>query len=283
MRVAIIGIKGIGMAHAIACELLNYDVVAVLDNDPNAEARLVGPWVNKWGPYEESIENPLSQPMFTTDIKEFGLIPADLLIIASPTRTHIPYLLHFGNDFRKILVEKPLAYTKAEMDAVPQHIRDKTFVGHEYLLHPFLNDYVVSRPLWLSHSHSYVPTEEHKKECGVVWDLGTHALAHLLSAVPAAGRVRYEVTWSNIKPTVATFGLEVDMCIPAVVQVAYPTYINDGLTGLFINENQLSYDKTLFTKQLLAVVAGTHPATFALGAKVCEIIESISPMDQESK
>src|SRR5690606_5816341 len=90
---------------------------------------------------------------------------------------HLSYLRALGHLYPKILVEKPLTYDGHE--GIATETQEKTYVGHKWLCHAdFPQD--VAWPLTLMQGHAFPPKEEHKRTCGVVWDLGVHAFAHLL-------------------------------------------------------------------------------------------------------
>ena len=275
MRVAIVGIGGVGMAHAIACEKVGAQVVAVLDSNPETERFLTArTWVNAWGGHREAI-SPKSKPKFTTDIVEFKKINADLLILATPTRTHVNLLCRLGQDYDRILVEKPLAYSLAELKKVPSATQLKTFVSHEWLLDPAFPKFLKT-PFAMLIGHNYPPKEDHKKECGVVWDLGSHAVAHFVSRVPQAYWRGLEVRYHTCTPNHATFATH--GWIEGVFHVAYETI---GPGEVIVDDTVLHWTHQ-FEWQMTALMNNNHPVDWMIGQKVVDILSRIAPMKEVS-
>lgn len=273
MKAAIVGIQGVGMAHAIACERVGVEVVAVLDIDAKAEKRIRGPWINQWGPYKDTIMMPRSNPVFTTDPEIFRGPKADILIIATPTATHIPLLKKLGDLYERILVEKPLSYSMMEIESVPAGIRSRTWVGHKWTCHPEFPPALPPEGRWtLKQGHNFPPDEQHKRQCGVIWDLGVHAAAHYLQFVHPEKWKHIDVHSKQIEPDVAEFYLSMSYA-DAYVYVAYQPLF-DGEVGI---NNKVLHWADLFDCQLRRLVAGTHPAPFALGAEACKLIGRIAP------
>ncbi len=268
MRVSIIGIQGVGMAHAIACVRLGWEVVAVLDTDPRAERRLHPPWVNAWGPYRDEVI-PTSRPVFTTDIVEFQSVLAHVLIISCPTEFHIAYLYRIGGLFPMVLVEKPLTLT-------PQNVptRDTEAyiaVGHEWLCHPRFPKALVKNR-WIRQGHNFPPTEPHKSDPGVVWDLGVHSVAAALKFIP-------EELWSEcntrpieIRPEYARLDVVHPRIDPIHIEVGYQSY-GDG--EVCVGGEMLHWDEGIFERQLVLLSQRSHPAPFNLGLQACRLLRGL--------
>jgi hypothetical protein len=279
MKTAIIGVKGVGMAHAIACETLGWDVVALLDTDPEAVKRYSGPtWVNEWGPYRDEVA-PKSRPAFSTSINDFLTHKADLLIIATPTAFHLPYLNQFGMRYDKVLVEKPLGFKYNEIENVGPTLRKRTFVSHEWLCHPDLPAKFYP-PVSVKWGHKYLPIEDHKRNPGVVWDLGCHAIAMGLHTLANCS------LWSGITanfeintPTEARITLNIPEADSITIHAAYKEVgpgevdIQDAAGHAVLNWADL------FPIQLQRLADGTHPGTFALAAKVCQLLSEGAPFN----
>jgi len=105
MRVGIIGVGGVGMAHVIASHNNGYQIAYIVDNDEAVLNKAQKKWENKWSDVYEWAEI------------QFGVIYAnkipkgaevDLIIIATPPKTHEDILEQVPTDFEgRILLEKP--------------------------------------------------------------------------------------------------------------------------------------------------------------------------------
>lgn len=270
--VCIIGIKGVGMAHAIACERLGWNIKAVLDVDESQKQRVENYtlWINQWGPYKDEIA-PSSRPLFTTNQSEFGDIEADILIISCPTRFHAEYVNRYGDNYRWILCEKPFDFSVDAIMNIPQHLRSRIAVGHKWMCHSQFPD-LIAPPYYIAQGHEFPPQRPDVKECEVWWDLGIHSVAALLHYLP-------KESWGSIEVVKRKSVISRQKARVIFAYSSYPYWttidvkyesIGDGEVQI---ADKLLHWENLFDNQLKRVVTNTHPANYELGLKAVQLVK----------
>ncbi len=203
LKVAIIGGLGVGMAHAIACSRLGYNVSAIVDtNIGEAYKRYCkGEWENIWGPYHEKFENAYT-PTIMSELENLFLFGNedkfyDLIIISTPTNTHISILsrlLAFPNRFGHIMCEKPLSHECEGVEGLIRQfgmdfLNEKVSVGYKWLYHPKFEEakekalirakYGADTECRIDEGHKYPHEGNWKMDYSIIYDLGCHAIAHM--------------------------------------------------------------------------------------------------------
>lgn len=110
MRLGIVGIAGVGMAHAIAADRLDWQVAAIIDTDADRLAQLqaADQWENRYLSLVESMI-PHDGTRFYEALPP--QLDVDLLVIATPPHTHralVERALEVTD--APILCEKPTSY-----------------------------------------------------------------------------------------------------------------------------------------------------------------------------
>lgn len=188
MQVAIIGLAGMGAAHAVACAREGYQVLWVLDIDESLRARYSQSIIsNTWGPIDEHATwNP---PTFhVADARHF--LPCvdrvDLLIVAVPNHLHQAVVDAWLPHVPRMLLEKP---ARVQVDT---EFADRLVVNYEYTNHPNLS-LMQEPPVSLSFYHNGLVPMDGAERVWPVDDLAPHllsVLAHWFSLHDASLRVK---------------------------------------------------------------------------------------------
>lgn len=176
MNIGIIGLAGIGAAHAVAAVKAGHTVKWVMDIDDTLRARYAQPQItNSWGAIAESAE--WIPPQFHTHNAMTYLPlaePVDLLIIAVPAFLHQPVLDAWINHVPKVLVEKP-----AQLHHNPRAGDDKIVVNYEYTAHRLMRVYWPDEPTQIAFEHNGLVPHEHGAPVIPRADLLPHCLSVL--------------------------------------------------------------------------------------------------------
>lgn len=109
MKIGIIGVGGVGMAHVVAAERAGHEVVCIIDNDKTVLDNAKGEWCNIWNTVRESV--PVREGCeYGENTSILRIIDnIDLLIIATPPHSHEELIRKsIGPNIKKIMVEKPI-------------------------------------------------------------------------------------------------------------------------------------------------------------------------------
>ncbi|RCU50410.1 MULTISPECIES: Gfo/Idh/MocA family oxidoreductase [Corallincola] len=112
MKVGIIGTSW-GRVHVGTFREAGHEIAAIMGVSPEGTARVAS---------EEGI------PVAATDVNQ--LDHCDIIVVASPTATHLGYLKHFSD--RPVLCEKPLSGARIEPGALAGLGRFPTFVNYPF-------------------------------------------------------------------------------------------------------------------------------------------------------
>lgn len=149
MNIAIIGLAGIGAAHAVAAVRAGHTVKWVMDLDPQQVERYGQPTItNSWGSIAEQAEwVPPTFHLHDATIYLPTVEPVDLLIIAVPNHLHQPVLSAWLPYVPKVLIEKPAIIFPTELD-------DRIVVNYEYTQHPEMTKVgeVGPKAVWFYHN-----------------------------------------------------------------------------------------------------------------------------------
>lgn len=263
-RIGIVGIQGVGMAHAIAATKAGHTVVAVLDSDANASGVVFRPqWTNTWGEIVDTCF-PKEAPVFTTDVERFMAVGLDLIIIATPTHTHIPLIRALDGVAPRILCEKPLCYDPEEAKALQGTLTSRLYVSHEWLFHPVLQEahkdvvgFDLAECSYYGMGHN-LPPRDHKSEKGVWWDLGIHLCA--MYCVWGGKPENLKVISRGIKKDHA-----VVMCQGVLFEVGYDWGVTPPL--LVGTDLALDWDQDLFLRQIQATLSDSHPVGLCVATR----------------
>lgn len=273
MHICIIGIGGVGKAHALsAAKYLdenhtNNCVITLVDFQEQLEKHLChATWVNSWGPIKDyyNVENEYGDEYininrFFLDGLEMEYIGdqlrkanADLYIIATPNKFHQSYVKELTSDGkkRKIICEKPAVGVDELIDIESFH---DVHLGIEWLYHPKLEK--IRDVKCINFVHGYPPEEAFWDPKHEVYDLGSHVIAIYqylkgktnleFTIMPYKGRVRRIVTEDGVS---LSFGYEKGVLTDTI---------------MFNDESGLDWipfeDGDLFYKQIKYVIEGGAP------------------------
>ncbi len=173
IKVGVIGVGYLGRFHAEKYAALpDVDLVGVADLNP---ARA------------QEVAAALKTRAFTDYLQLLPLV--DAVSVAVSTTSHFPVVRDCLEQGRQVLVEKPLAVTVAEADALVGLARDRgrvLMVGHLERFNSAMEELRarVTRPAFIE-SHRLSFYKERGIDVDVVLDLMIHDLDHVLSLVPS--------------------------------------------------------------------------------------------------
>lgn len=258
------------MAHAMAVERTGHEVMAVYDENSSARSRIeASEWVNEWGTLRQILV-PRYRPHVFSDFGDFASLKGDLLIISSPTASHVKYVRKLHEQYDRILCEKPVYYSPAVVRSLPRVALDKLFVGHNHMLHPGAPS-VVSQVCVIRYAHEYAPLKSHLKECGVWWDLGTHCLAMMLSYIPGKDWPAIRVMEKSVTPASAT----ATFLFRKQVFIIEAAYTNKN-TGFLVDGHKLQ-GADVFGLQIQALAGDFHPANALYAYGVTRLANAVHP------
>jgi predicted dehydrogenase len=173
IKAGVIGVGYLGRFHAEKYAALpEVDLVGVADANPERALEIAG---------------PLNTRVFS-DYRE--LLPlVDAVSVAVPTTSHFSVVRDCLEKGVQVLVEKPLAVTVAEADALVDLARERgrlLMVGHLERFNSAMEELraKVTRPAFIE-SHRLSFYKERGIDVDVVLDLMIHDLDHVLSLVPS--------------------------------------------------------------------------------------------------
>jgi len=173
IKAGVIGVGYLGRFHAEKYAALpDVDLVGVADLNPERAREVAG---------------ALDTRAFSDYLQ---LLPqVEAVSVAVPTTSHFPVVRDCLEQDIQVLVEKPLAVTKAEADALVDLARDRDrllVVGHLERFNSAMEELRsrVTRPRFIE-SHRLSFYKERGTDVDVVLDLMIHDLDHVLSLVPS--------------------------------------------------------------------------------------------------
>jgi len=110
MRVGIIGVGGVGMAHVIASVRNGYEIAFIVDSNEKTLNRAEKVWENRWSNVYEYADVQFGVVYSDRVPKN---VSADMIIIATPPATHEKILEELADFKGRILLEKPVALSKS--------------------------------------------------------------------------------------------------------------------------------------------------------------------------
>jgi predicted dehydrogenase len=173
LKVGVIGVGYLGRFHAEKYAALpDVDLVGVADLNPDRAREVAG---------------PLNTQVFTDYSQLLPLV--DAVSVAVSTTSHFPVVRDCLEKGVQVLVEKPLAVTAAEADALVDLARERgrlLMVGHLERFNSAMEELraKVTRPAFIE-SHRLSFYKERGIDVDVVLDLMIHDLDHVLSLVPS--------------------------------------------------------------------------------------------------
>jgi threonine dehydrogenase-like Zn-dependent dehydrogenase len=124
-KVAIVGISGLGMAHACACGRVGYQVVAIVDRNREALDRARNRWVNRFDGLEE--ETPVQAGCVYAETFSWllGDTNPDAVILATPPHVFEQLIWQVGSVWPNAVVccEKPVWLSEQAMEFIGQRLR----------------------------------------------------------------------------------------------------------------------------------------------------------------
>ena len=167
MRIGIVGCNGVGAAHMVAAAKLGYEIVALMDPENIACLQIIDPDHSVINYHDE--EGRLNYvPKLVDSFSEMKKESPDLIIIASPTDTHLEYLDKLDDFNNFVLVESPYGKSKSLK-------LKKVFVGYQWVHNPTIAANYITSIYYGSNS-----APEHYDVENIVWDLASQALASVL-------------------------------------------------------------------------------------------------------
>lgn len=263
MHICIIGIAGVGKAHALSAAKLIDEKgkgpvhITLVDYEKQLKENL-GPmlhtWVNEWGPIRDTysiVDNEGEQKISVQRVyvgQGQQLPDADLYVISTPNEYHLEYLLQLKG--KRVICEKPVI-GKGQDIHLDQLIN--VYLGIEWLYHPKIKE--VNQLKSISFVHGYPPEAAMWDSHHEVYDLGSHVISiyqHIkrrdlvyFNSIKKSGRVVTCVTDDGV---LLEFGYKKGITTDTVI-------INDTLHLDWIPFNE----GDLFYKQMDHIINGGAP------------------------
>lgn len=241
MRIVVVGVGGVGMAHICAAGRLGLEVVGLIDANSSILRKSQSRWINQWGDITEEVE---VQPnvTYSEDIRilsRLDLKEDDLIILATPPHTH-KALIRICLDFSKakILVEKPISDQIYSM-----WNQGRLIVSSEWVFHQGLQEVGIIKEVGMAYPCSHATDWGYKLH--PLLDFGPHLFSILLSK-------EYEIIFT-VKGCILSnyFEMGVDCIIDnARSRIEFWGDRRDHDQGLFINKEKIDWQDNLFDLQL---------------------------------
>ena len=236
MKVAIVGVGGVGAAHLVAASRIGAEVVAVIDTDQDTLDRFSHKWENRW---ESVVETGVPQAG-TRYLKVFPeRLDVDITILATPPHTHAALLAQALEATKArdghVIVEKPLTITTLDWSTI-----DRASMCAEWIHHPELSIKDGTTSIGMCFK------EAHTTDWGYKLSLEEDFLPHLLSILHASGRraedIQVQVSTNDLLRVIFTDESgERMLCWGR----------RKGGSGLFVGAQCLDWHPDLFDRQLL--------------------------------
>lgn len=142
MRIVVVGVGGVGMAHVCAAVRQGYEVLALVDTNADILTQREKCWENSWLDHYETVKAQKETKYFFDIhcLHEFNFTKEDLIILATPPNTHIDLVKQcLDNTKARILVEKPYS----DRIVFEEDISDRVLISAEWIHHSsleFVND-----------------------------------------------------------------------------------------------------------------------------------------------
>ena len=251
MRIVVIGIGGVGMAHICAAVRCGFEIIALVDTSSSILKQATGVWENSWLDTHETV--PVQKgthylPNMNGLLKIGSLRAEDLIIIATPPHTHeaiINFCLKYFPSC--ILVEKPIAMVSTNLSDDRLHLSTE----------------------WIYHSKTFPSpintiSMRYPKASTTDWGYALPAVLdfcpHLFSIILHNGYFFTKITPIKIRKDV--FELVVEEENGKKINLSGGRLLDEPLDfenhfGLFVNGVLFDWEEDLFDKQLLSIQKGS--------------------------
>ena len=251
MRIVVIGIGGVGMAHICAAVRCGFEIIALVDTSSSILKQATGVWENRWLDTHETV--PVQKgthylPNMNGLLKIGSLRAEDLIIIATPPHTHeaiINFCLKYFPSC--ILVEKPIAMVSTNLSDDRLHLSTE----------------------WIYHSKTFPSpintiSMRYPKASTTDWGYALPAVLdfcpHLFSIILHNGYFFTKITPIKIRKDV--FELVVEEENGKKINLSGGRLLDEPLDfenhfGLFVNGVLFDWEEDLFDKQLLSIQKGS--------------------------
>ena len=173
----------------------------------------------------------------------------DLVIISSPTTTHYKICKFALENYKHVLVEKPLSLSLKEVKKLNKIANNKKkliFVDYPFLfsgtinfIKKIINKGTYGRILEIESFREQAPI---RKDVNVIWDLCTHDISILTYLLKANPRSIHTIKKKNIKGS---------FCDTAYVNLKYPNNLNVLIKNSWISPTKIRLIKIKFEKAIL--------------------------------
>jgi predicted dehydrogenase len=173
----------------------------------------------------------------------------DLVIISSPTTTHYKICKFALENYKHVLVEKPLSLSLKEvkeLNKIAQSKKKMIFVDYPFLfsgtikkIKRIINKNTYGKILEIESFREQAPI---RKDVNVIWDLCTHdisILTHLLKGNPYS---IHTIKKRNIKGS---------FCDTAYINLKYPNNLNVLIKNAWVSPTKIRLIKIKFEKAIL--------------------------------
>ena len=173
----------------------------------------------------------------------------DLVIISSPTTTHYKICKFALENYKHVLVEKPLSLSLKEvreLNKIAQSKKKMIFVDYPFLFSGTINfiKRIINKNTYgkILEIESFREQAPIRKDVNVIWDLCTHdisILTHLLKANPYS---IHTIKKRNIKGS---------FCDTAYINLKYPNNLNVLIKNAWVSPTKIRLIKIKFEKAIL--------------------------------
>ena len=173
----------------------------------------------------------------------------DLVIISSPTTTHYKICKFALENYKHVLVEKPLSLSLKEVRElvkIAQSKKKMIFVDYPFLFSGTINfiKRIINKNTYgkILEIESFREQAPIRKDVNVIWDLCTHdisILTHLLKANPYS---IHTIKKRNIKGS---------FCDTAYINLKYPNNLNVLIKNAWVSPTKIRLIKIKFEKAIL--------------------------------
>ena len=173
----------------------------------------------------------------------------DLVIISSPTTTHYKICKFALENYKHVLVEKPLSLSLKEvkeLNKIAQSKKKMIFVDYPFLFSGTINfiKRIINKNTYgnILEIESFREQAPIRKDVNVIWDLCTHdisILTHLLKGNPYS---IHTIKKRNIKGS---------FCDTAYINLKYPNNLNVLIKNAWVSPTKIRLIKIKFEKAIL--------------------------------
>lgn len=241
MKVIVVGIGGVGMAHVCAAVRNGYSIVAVVDIDSGVLERSKSSWSNRWLDLSESVvpQEDVVYCRYLSDLIGIDIGQTDLIILCTPPDTHVTLAKYCLDNFpARVLVEKPISIESSSL------ADDRLILSTEWIYH---SKGFPSNIDSLGMCYPKSSTTNWGYNLPAVLDFGPHLFSILVSeGYNIAG---IEKRWLG----------KDGFHLIAFVDEGYVNLFGSRAGenfGLFVNGELFDWEDNLFDKQLFAIESG---------------------------